>query len=187
MSDGIDQAGIVAELEAELLKGIDGAGRTEGRRLLDQLVADWAREANSHSEPEAVTREQRKDLAEAMQATKGSERLVGLRQALLKRQIRRLSAQSFELGEKILGGQVSREKAPEEGRPLLRAAEQLAQELDELPATDERRRLRRDLENALMEALFAVEGGAMSARLSRAKGASARPDGDEGGPPRVRP
>ena len=41
----IDQAKVVAELSPAWLDGLDGAELEEGRRLLGEVVAEWAREA----------------------------------------------------------------------------------------------------------------------------------------------
>ncbi len=180
MSGGIDQARIVSDLEARWLAGLNGAARTEGRRILDQLVADWAREASSHSEPAEVTEVQQKDLQQVLGQADPAERLTVLRGELMKRQVRRLRARTFELGTAILEGRAERAEAKQAGEPLLKEAEGLAEGLKALPDTAERQRLQRELGEALMEALFAVEGGAMSPRLSRQSS-------ERSGPPGIRP
>lgn len=170
MTKAIDQGELVAELAGTWLDGLTGADRTEGRSLLKKLVADWAREADSDSDPEAVNKIQKSDLTEAGRGLGPKERLATLRLQLLGRQIKRLRVRTYALGTSILDGKTTAAAGKKKGAPLLKEAEELLARLRELPDTADSQRLHRDLTEAQMEALFAVEGKAMSLRLNRYKG-----------------
>lgn len=172
------------ELEARLSEGLEGQELIEARRLFEALVADWKREAGSGSDAEAIHAAQVKDIESKMGGKSAKARLDALRLEVMTRRVRRVSAQSFELGTSILDGKTEAASAKNEGQRLLKEAEDLGEELKRFPESDETRRLRRDLGDALMEALFAVEGKAMSQRLHRHAGDQA---GASGGPPDVRP
>jgi hypothetical protein len=162
----LDQQSLLAELEAEFPD-------PEARPLLEWLVADWAREADPTPNPEAVLRFQREDL-EAR--TAGREPLDALRAHVLARRVDRLNARTFALGKEILAGDVADDDARARGEALKEEADGLA---GELPPGAESEAARRALGEAAMEALYAVERKAMSARL-------ARESGDASGPPQVR-
>jgi hypothetical protein len=167
MSDGIDKAGVAAELAPEWIGGLAGPQRAEGERLLAELVSGWADEADSTPDPAAVLRFQRRDLEAAGAGKDPLERLEALRLAVLRRKVDQLGAATFALGVAILDGAVSAEEGRRRGRALLNEAEALGPLVKELPPTSEAMPVRRELGDAVMEALFAVEGKAMSARLDR--------------------
>lgn len=172
------------ELEARIVDGLEGADLTEARRLFEALAADWKREAGSGADAEAIRAAQRKDLETKVGNKSAKGRLDVLRLEVMTRRVRRLSAQTFELGTSILDGKTEATAAKTKGGRLLEEAEDVSEDLKSLPESDDARRLRRDLGDALMEALFAVEGKAMSARLQRHASDKA---GAQGGPPNVRP
>ncbi len=170
---GIDTTAVLADLEGEWLEGLDGEARQEGETLLREIVGDWAREADPTPDPEAVLAIQRQDL-EAL--ADGGDRLSALRVRALTRRAEHLGVETFALGRAILDGTAG-DDAQARGRALLDRAEALGAEVG--TAADPRLdTARRELSDATMEALYAVEGKAMSARLSRAAG---------DGPPGLRP
>jgi hypothetical protein len=170
----IDTGAVLAQLEPEWLAGLDGDARQEGETLLNEIVDDWAREADATPDPEAVLAIQRQDL-EALAG--GGDRLGALRVRVLTRRAEHLGAETFALGRAILDGSADDGDARVQGRALLDRAEALGAEIG--TAADPRLdTARRELSDATMEALYAVERKAMSARLSR----EADP-----GPPGLRP
>ena len=161
----IDTSAVLSELTPEWLAGLSGEARDEGEALLREIVEDWAREADPTPDPEAVLAIQRQDLA----ALGGSgDRLSALRVRALTRRVEHLSTETFALGRAILDGSAGDDdEARARGRALLDRAEGLGAELG--TAADPRLDgARRELSDATMEALYAVERKAMSARLSRA-------------------
>jgi len=172
---GIDTSAVLAELAPEWLAGLDGDARDEGEALLREVVDDWAREADSTPDPDAVLAIQRADL-DALAG--GGDRLGALRVRALTRRAEHLGVETFSLGRAILDGTAGDDdEARARGRALLERAEALGEELS--TAADPRLdTARRELSDATMEALYAVERKAMSARLSRAAG---------DGPPGLRP
>jgi hypothetical protein len=179
---GIDKERVIAELSPEWLAGLEGPELEEGHQLLFEIVDDWAREADSTSDPEAVHRFQREDLEALGAGRDAAGRLDALRLRACGRRVDRLSVGTFALGKAILSGSIDDEEARRQGDEFLREAEALAAELKRLDRSPTVEAIQRDLGEAVMEALFAVERKATSARLAReAEGAS------EGGPPRVLP
>jgi hypothetical protein len=177
VSAGFDTAQVLADVEARWLDGLEGAELEEGREMLRWIVDDWAREAARSSDPEAVLAIQKADLEEM--AGQGTEPLKVLRTRVLQRLVDRLGTATLALGEGILDGSVEDERGREEGKKLLAQAEELAAEVDRLGPTPRTEAIRRELGDAVMEALYAVERKAMSARLARSAGAGAD------GPPSV--
>ena len=172
----LDQPSLLAELEPEFTDGLSAEEQTEAREMLAWLVRDWAREADPTPDPEAVLGFQREDLAARTAGRDPAERLQALREHVLARLVDRLGARTFALGRRILAGDVDREDARAQGEALRQEADALAGELKEVPGMDATRRA---LGDAAMEALFAIEGKAMSPRLARESGAA-------GGPPDIR-
>jgi hypothetical protein len=173
MTDAKKKPSMAEELEARFAEGLKGADLSEAKRLIEALVADWKREAGSGPDAEAIHAEQWKDI----ESKAGSETAKA-------RRVRRVSAQTFELGTSILDGKTKAATAKTDGRRLLKEAEGVSEDLKSFPESEDTRRLRRDLGDALMEALFAVEGKAMSQRLNRHLGDKAAASA---GPPDVRP
>jgi hypothetical protein len=174
---GIDTERVLGELRAEWLDGLEGAQRDEAERLLAEVVDDWAREADPTPDPEAVLRFQRDDLETHGRGRDAAGRLDTLRTHVLTRRAEHLGTETFRLGRAILTGEAKDPDARERGRELLRRAEALAGELRGLQASPEADAAKRELSDATMEALYAVERKAMSPRLAReAPGEPGPPD-----------
>ena len=184
MTDAKKKPSVAEELEARFADGLEGAERAEALTLVKALEADWKREAGSGASAEAIRAEHWKDIEGKAGGKTAKARLAALRLEVLTRRLRRVSAQTFELGTSILDGKTKPAEAKADGRRLLKEAEKLSEEIGALPESDDQRRLRRDLGEVMMEALFAVEGKAMSQRLNRHAGDKA---GSPGGPPNIRP
>jgi hypothetical protein len=135
-------------------------------------VDDWWREASSTPDPDAVLAIQRRELEQRAPGGGPAERLEALRRRAVERRIDHLDTAAFALGKDVLAGSVGDEEARSRGREYLDRAEALAGELDRLgtPAGDP---ARRELGEAVMDALYAVERKAMSPRLAREGGADA--------------
>jgi len=179
---GIDKARVTAELSPEWLAGLEGSELGEGRRLLAEIVDDWAREADATSDPAAVHRFQREDFEALGEGRDAAGRLEALRLRALGRRVDRLSVDTFALGKAILSGSIDGEEARSRGEAFLRRAEALAGELKRLDRSPAVEAIQRDLSEAMMEALFAVERKATSARLAREESGA-----PQGGPPQVLP
>jgi hypothetical protein len=167
MSDGIDQEAVVAELAPTWIGHLVGPQRAEGERLLAELVRGWAEEADSTPDPAAVLRFQHRDFEAAGAGRDPLGRREALRLAVLRRKVERLGAATFALGVAILDGAIPEEDSLSRGRALLSEAEALGSLVKALPQSPEAMPVRRELSDAVMEALFAVEGKAMSSRLDR--------------------
>jgi len=167
MSDRIDQEAVVAELAPEWIGGLAGPQRVEGERLLAELVRGWAEDADSTPDPAAVLRFQHRDLEAAGAGRDPLGRLAALTLAVLQRNVERLGTATFALGVAILDGAIGGEESRSRGRELLSEAEALGSMVKALPQSPEAMPVRRELSDAVMEALFAVEGKAMSSRLDR--------------------
>jgi hypothetical protein len=184
---GIDKERVIAELSPEWLAGLEGEQLAEGRRLLAEIVDDWAREADPTPDPAAVHRFQREDLEELGRGRDAHGRLEALRTRALGRRVDRLSVGTFGLGKAILSGSVDEDEGRRRGEAFLRDAEALAAELKRLPGSPAVDAIQRDLGEAVMEALYAVEHKAMSPRLAREAETLGRADQAGPGPPHVLP
>ena len=163
---GIDKDRVLAELAPEWLDGLEGEKLDDGRRLLAEVVDDWAREADSTPDPEAVHAIQRDSLAARGRGQDAAGRLHALGSRVAERKVDRLSVETYELGKSILDGSADDEQARARGREYLSRAEALARDLDAL-GTPADAPVRRELGDAVMDALYAVERKAMSMRLAR--------------------
>lgn len=167
------------EIAQPLLDGLDGAQAEEAQQLTDELIADWRREAGSGDDAPGVLAILKQDLFEAAQGRAADERLELLRGQTAERAIDRLGARSLDLGERVLAGDVDDEAAREEGRAIMDEASRLSPRVQGLRQGDVAQRLKRDLSEINLEALYAVERKAMSHRLSHI----ARDAGKGDGPP----
>lgn len=165
--NAIERDALVDELSSTWLDSLDGADREAGRRLLEAIVDDWAAEARGTPNPDDVLRFQRKDLDAAGARLGPADRLAVLRRRVLGRRVELLNARSHELGRAVVGEKVGDKRARRDGRALLDEAAGLARELRELPTSPELAPIRRELEEAMLDALYAVERKAMSSRLAR--------------------
>jgi hypothetical protein len=162
----LDQAGLQKQVESRL-SGLDGVALAEGRSLAAELVADWAREADGDPDVEAINKVQRDDLDAALADKTGGARLTALRVHTLERLVRHLGGKTYLLGCARIDGKVTPEAAHDQGKQLLTQVEALTARAKAVGDADGEARIRRALEDAFMEALYAIEGQAMSLRLGR--------------------
>src|SRR4051812_26110761 len=116
---GIDKDAVVAELSADWLDGLDGNDLTEGRRLLGEVVDEWAREADSTPDPAAVLALQRQELSDRAAGKDAAGRLEVLRARVVERQVERLNSETLTLGRAILSGSVDDADARAQGEAFL--------------------------------------------------------------------
>jgi len=157
---------LLDDVAAKATRGMSAGDAEHMRALLDELVGDWYREAGTDDDAQAVLDLLRTELETALVGKSVGERLDLVRAGVLDRRIRRLGVQTFDLGKQIIDGRGDREQARARGKELMAAIEGVAAEVRTLEDAEARARLGRDLQEASMEALYAIEGKAMSHRLS---------------------
>lgn len=157
---------VMAGLEDKWLAGLSASDAARGHDLARALVADWEREADGKPEAKAILEILRSDFDAAAAGRTPEGRLELLQATLIERQINRLSVESFALGKAVIDGTVELDEAKRQGETLLASIEALNPEVRSLTDADTQRRLRRDLGEAMMDALYAVERKAMSMRLN---------------------
>jgi hypothetical protein len=162
----ISRQELLDDVVAAATAGMAAGEATTMRGLLDELVGDWYREAGTDEDAPAVLELLRGELASALAGKGAAERLDVVRAGVLDRRIRRLGVQTFELGKQVVDGRGDREQARARGRALMDEIEAVAKEVRALADEAARARLGRDLQEASMEALYVIEGEAMSHRLS---------------------
>jgi hypothetical protein len=156
------------DLAPRVLAGLAADELARGRALLARLLPYWLDEARAGGAlAEQVLTILRDDLEREVQPLAPRDRLVLLEAEVLDRELRALSNESFALGKHIIDGSVADADARSRGRGLLDRAEALSPKVDAITLEAKRVGLRRQLEDALLEALYAVERKAMSSRLSR--------------------
>jgi hypothetical protein len=163
----LDEKVLFEDLSHGWLGGLAGADAESGRALLRSLVSDWAREANSSSDPAAVNQIQRDDLDRAATGKDAAGRLDVLRAEVAKRHVNRLSAKSYQLGTAFIDGKLEPAAAKSDGEALLKDIDAVQPEVKSVHDAGAQKRLQRDLNDARMEALYLVERKAMSMRLNR--------------------
>jgi hypothetical protein len=159
---------LAAELSPGLLAGLAGADHTRGEQLLAELIDYWLAEARSAGElADDVLRILRGDLERDVEGRGPEDRLALLEADVLDRELRGLSVESYALGTSIVDGEADDDDARSRGRALMARADALSPRVAAIALDDRRAALRRQLEDVLLEALFAVERGAASLRLGR--------------------
>jgi hypothetical protein len=156
------------DLEPRVLAGLTGDDLARGRALLGRLLPYWLDEARAGGEHAAdVLAILRGDLERDVQPLAPAERLVLLEAEVLDRELRALSSESFALGKEVVDAKVADDEARRRGRALLDRVAALSPRVDAITIEARRVVLRRQVEEVLLEALYAVERRAMSLRLSR--------------------
>ena len=166
MSTTTDRQVLLDEVTASATIGMSASDAARTRALLDELVRDWYREAGTDDDAQAVLDLLRREHGASLAGMPPSARIDAVRAAVLDRRIRRLGVQTLELGKRIIDGGVPRDDARARGEALMKEIEAAAAEVRTLADPGTRARLGRDLQEASMEALYAIEGKAMSHRLS---------------------
>jgi hypothetical protein len=156
------------ELAPRMLAGLTGSDLDRGRDLLGRLAVDWLDEARAGGTlANQVLSILRSDLERDAQPLEPRGRLVLLEAEVLDRELRALGTESFALGKQIIDGAVDDNDARSRGRALLVRLEAIAPKVDAITIEAKRVALRRQVDDALLEALYAVERKAMSPRLDR--------------------
>jgi hypothetical protein len=166
MSTTTDRQALLDELTASVTAGMPDASAADMRVQLDELIHDWYREAGGDADAPAVLEMLRRELEAAVARKSAVARQDTVRAAVLDRRIRRLGVQTFELGKQIVdGGGVPHDDARARGAALMKEIEAAAASVRTLGDASARARLGRDVQEASLEALYAIEGKAMSLRL----------------------
>ena len=166
---GINQEKVFDELSSEWLSEFRGPESVEASELLRAIIADWASAANVSDDPEAINVIQRATLEPAVRERAPAGRLAVLRAKVLEQ---KLGTRTLALGKAIVDGQIDSDEARSTGEKLLAEAEELGPMIGAVDDQELMRPLRRELGEAFLEALFAVERKAMSLRLNRYKASS---------------
>ncbi|HEX7838892.1 MAG TPA: hypothetical protein VF469_15550 [Kofleriaceae bacterium] len=161
-----DRQALLDSLLTSTAIGMPTGDAARMRELLDELVRDWLREAGTDDDAPAVIDLLRKDFNATVAGKPGPARLEVVRAQVLDRRIRRLGVQTFALGKQLVDGGVSRDEARSRGEALMKEIDAVASQVRALADAGARARLGRDLQEASMEALYAIEGKAMSLRLN---------------------
>jgi hypothetical protein len=154
-----------AELAPAVLEGLEGDERVQGDALLATLLGEWIAEAEASGIGDRVLAILRSDLDKAIAGAGPGERLAMLDAWVLERELRVVSRASLALGKQVIDGVVSDDEARERGQAVLARVQELAPRIERI-AADRRAPLRRQLEDAMLEALYALERKAMSSRLN---------------------
>jgi hypothetical protein len=155
------------DLAPRVLAGLAGPELDRGRALLGRLVTDWLAEAQAGGAlASQVLALLRGDLERDAKPLAPRDRVVLLDAEILDRELRALGNASFALGKQLVDGTVD-DDARGRGLALLDQLEALAPRVAAVSLEPRRVALRRQLEDATLEALYAVERKAMSPRLSR--------------------
>jgi hypothetical protein len=155
------------ELAKTALAGLPESEARPARQELSAMAADWLREAGSDADAPAILDLLRREFTEQLAGKSAEQRRDVVRSASLERRVRRLSAQSYALGQKIIEKKISAEEARREGEALMAATDALAPPWQAIVDENAKANLHRQIQDVRMEALYAVERKAMSARLSR--------------------
>lgn len=160
------RSAVLEPLIASTTAGMLAPDAVRTAALLDELVTEWDCEAGSDGDAPAVLDRLRRDFEVALAGKLGVSRLDAVLAEVLDRRIRRLGAQTFELGKRLIDGAVARDDARIRALAMMTDIEAVAADVRALTDVPARTRLGRDLQEVSMEALFAIEGQAMSLRLS---------------------
>jgi hypothetical protein len=161
----VDPKNVMNELRPEWIATLPQELRDRGEHALAALVADQVAEANRDDDPPAIIAIQRKDLGEAMRDKSPAQRVQWFDYELLDRQILRLRARTYALGTAVVDGKIAREQARHDGEACLQEVTALKTRVAALGDETQMSILTRGLNEAMMEALYAVEQKAMSLRL----------------------
>lgn len=180
-----DRKALLETVTAQVIAGmsVDDAART--RPLLKKLVDDWYREAGTDDDAQAVLELLRGELEAEVRALAPAARVEAVRAAVLDREVRQLGVKTFQLGKQVIDRAVPPETASVQGQALMRLLDQAAGEVKKLADAAVRARLVRDLQEASMEALYAIHHKGMSLRLSHYASDAAGQVPDHAGPPHV--
>lgn len=158
---------LVSELQPVVTVGFSVEQSKEARAELAELAADWLREIGEDADAPAVLALLRKELLERIAGRSPAERRDILRWQSLQRRVRRLSVQSYALGQQVVDGTIPPEQARAEGERIIAAIDGLAPRWQGVVDAQAKATLQRDIQEVRMEALYAVERKAMSVRLGR--------------------
>ena len=169
-------APLLAEMAPLVLPGLPGPPE-EAQKELRDLLTDWLREAGNDGDSAAVIALLRKEYLEAQRGRSDAERRDLLRAQSLERMVRRLGVLTFALASRAMDKAIPAAQARTEGQELMARLDAPAPRFQAITDPHLVDTLRNDIQEARLEALYAVDGKVMSLRL-RHRG---------GGAPKVTP
>lgn len=161
-----DRHALLEEVAATAATSLSSSDAVRMRELLEELVRDWYREAGTDDDAPAVLDLLRREFDASIAGTSAAARIDVVRAAVINRRIRHLGVRTLELGRQIIDGEVSRDDARARGESLMQEIEAVAVDVRTLADEDTRAQLSVALQEASMEALYAIEGKTMSLRLN---------------------
>lgn len=173
------------KLAPTLLAGMNPAQRKRADGLLAELLEQWAWEAGANELSASVYDILERELVAASHGKNEDERFDLLWAEVVDRRLRVVSVATYALGQRVIDHAVSDEEARRRGHELLAQVEVLAAEVRSVTDPTRRRLLERTAQDAMLEALYAVERKAMSLRLERYR--ADRAGGAFEKPPELRP
>jgi hypothetical protein len=159
-------APLLAEVGPEVLPGLPGPA-DEARAELRDLLADWLREAGHDADSPAVVALLRKEYLAAQAVRSPAERRDLLRAESLERSVRRLGVATLALASGVVDKTVAVDEARARGKELMAELDALGPRFQAVTDPQRAARLRDDIQEARLEALYAVDGKIMSLRLAR--------------------
>ncbi|MFO0747349.1 MAG: hypothetical protein U1F43_17030 [Myxococcota bacterium] len=154
-------------LAPEVVARMSDVQATRARGLLRELLSQWAYEAGAHEGSDAIYDILEQDLRTEIAGKGADQRFDVLWGNVLTRRLRDVSGATFALGQRVIDGTVADAEAKARGRELLSQTEVLAAEVRTIVDGERRLVLERQVQDAMLEALYAIEGKAMSRRLDR--------------------
>lgn len=156
-------------LQAEIVSQVgrlDEAERQPINELARELATEWLREAGHDEYTAQIMYLLRGEFAATMVKLDASQRRDFLRAEVYDRRARRLGRLSFALGKRVVDQSIAPADAEIAGRAILEELAVLTRLVETLRDRERVRVLRVELQEASLEAVYAVQGGAMSHRLS---------------------
>ncbi len=158
---------LVDELAAQWLADAPAESLAAARAGLQTLVTDWQREAQGADAPAAIVAARRAAVQHLLDSRPQPTWPDALRAEELRILVQSLSKRTWALATSILDGTTERSAALDRGQALLAEATTLGPRVQALVDRDLARPIQLELGEAMMEALYVVEGKAMSLRLGR--------------------
>lgn len=163
MSDSVTRAAL-----ERTLPPVAPGSRAEA--LVAELYADWMREAGDDRHSDEILEQLLADWTDRVRGLDAAAVTAELERVVVERRVAGLGRESWRLGLAALG--LDPGLAPRDAAPLAEALTEqvggLAASIRSLGPVPEVDLLHRDLREAAVELVYAVQGGAMSPRLARA-------------------
>jgi hypothetical protein len=137
------------------------------RAQVDELLADWQREASDPKVRDRVLDLLRDDLLAQLQGAQPADQRAVLSTELADRHSREVSRRSLDAARRRQRGELGPDEAREVGQQLLDELKPLQREVDALADGPRKQELQQRLQEVSLEALFLVDGKVTSPRMQR--------------------